>query len=126
MSEAKLNWSTAAVTDAKLTVELDGDTPSSWKESFKTTARLLDAGGDWGKVQLKKHTVRVGDVHPGSEEKLRHHLESLVEQANAATRPPEPEAGAEDEKSDPEAPDQRMAERFQAFDEDSDVEPEAG
>ena len=113
MPEVKLNWSTAEVKDAKLTVELDGKAPSRWKESFETTERLL-GGGDWSKVQLKKRTVRVTGVSPGTEEKLRHHLESIVEQANTTIRPAEPEAkGAE---SGDDTPDAQMQERFRAFD----------
>jgi hypothetical protein len=123
MPEAKVNWSTAEVKDAKLSVELEGETPSSWKESFKMTATLLDGGGDWGKVQLKKQTVRVADVSPGSEDELRHHLESLVEQANAAIRPPE--AGSEREDGEGDGPDERMKERFRAFDKDRAAQPSA-
>ena len=41
MSDVKLNWSTAKVEDSKLTVDLDGELPSGWKDSFDAVARLL-------------------------------------------------------------------------------------
>jgi hypothetical protein len=83
MSSVKLAWASAEVDDAKLTVALDGDLPEGWKESFERTVRLL-GDGEWGEVQLKKGAVQVSDVTPGTEEKLRHHLEAIVAQANAA------------------------------------------
>lgn len=130
MSEAKLNWNTAKVDDSKLTVDLDGEIPSGWKDSFDTVARLLAGSSDWGEVSLKKKkTVCVSGVSEGSEERLRHFLESVVEQANADHRPDEPareepdEAGDEDEEededgsdaSDESSPDAEMSERFRSF-----------
>ena len=81
---------------------LDGDIPKGWKRSFEATVRLL-GGGEWGEIEVKKDTVRVSDVEPGSEEKLRHHLEAVVQQANADHEP--------DESEEDEAPD---AERVRA------------
>ncbi len=46
------------------------------------TAQLL-SNGEWEDVVLKKHRVRVDGLRPGSEEKLRFFLESVVQQANA-------------------------------------------
>src|SRR5581483_5306297 len=120
MDEAKLNWSSAEVSDGTLKVELDGELEKDWKQSFKTTVRLL-GNGDWGEVELKKGTIRVTGVTPGSEEKLRHYLESVVEQANASQAPPEeePDAADEDEDAAEEGPDAEMSQRFRAFAEDS-------
>jgi hypothetical protein len=111
MAGVELNWATAKVKDGKLTVDLAGEIASDWKQSFEATITLLP-GGDWGDVQVKKRTVRVSEVSPGSEEKLRHHLESVVEQANAAVRPPESEAsgGADGEGGGPDGPDAEGAE----------------
>jgi len=120
MAEVTLNWSTAEVKDGTLRVDLDGQIPKGWRDSFETTVRLL-GHGDWGKVRVKKRAVRVSDVVPGSEEKLRHHLESVVAQANADHREPE-SGGAEEngaheraEPSDADGPDAQMAERFRSF-----------
>jgi hypothetical protein len=117
MSAPTLNWSTATVKGSKLTVGVDGEIPSGWKSSFDTTARLLGSGSGWGKVTLskKKQTVSVGEVTEGSEERLRHYLESVVEQANTAHPSPEPEQDEEDEETGESGPDGRMTERFRAF-----------
>jgi hypothetical protein len=82
MPPVSLDWSAAEVKSSKLTVPLDGDIPKGWKQSFETTVRLLGSG-EWGDIEVKKNSVRVSDVEPGSEEKLRHHLEAVITQANA-------------------------------------------
>jgi hypothetical protein len=119
MAEVELNWASAEVEDGKLTVELEGEIASGWKKSFEKTVRLL-AAGDWGKVQVKKRTVRVSDVTPGTEDKLRHHLEGVVEQANAAVRAPE--SGPEGRTGESDSADARMTESFRAFAEDGEAE----
>ena len=45
--------------------------------------RLLGSG-EWGEVSIRKGTIRVTAVGAGQEERLRHFLEGVVEQANAA------------------------------------------
>jgi hypothetical protein len=128
MSDVKLNWSTAKVEDSKLIVDLEGELPSGWKDSFDAVARLLSNSAGWGEVSLKgKKSVRVADVSEGSEERLRHFLESVVEQANADHRPDESEndddgdSGSDaDERDDDDAADERgpdaeMSERFRSF-----------
>jgi hypothetical protein len=130
MSDVKLNWSTAKVEDSTLTVDLDGDLPSGWKGSFDAVAKLLAGPSDWGDVVLKKKAVRIADVSEGSEERLRHYLESVVTQANADHSPDdserddserddsgdnvdEDEGGGDDrDKSEPDAD---MSERFRSF-----------
>jgi hypothetical protein len=127
MSEPKLDWSTAEVRDAKLTVALQGDAPRGWKDTFEATARLLGGSG-WDDVQLKKHNVRVSGVSPGSEDKLRHFLESVVQQANADHHTGEEQSqegeGASDQDTEgpddaseesEESPDAEMTERFRSF-----------
>ena len=124
MSDVKLNWTTAKVDDSKLTVDLDGDLPSGWKDSFDAVARLLANSAEWGEVSLKgKKSVRVADVSEGSEERLRHFLESVVAQANADHRREEPEDdddGDEDDEGgddgrDDAGPDAEMSDRFRSF-----------
>jgi hypothetical protein len=120
-----LNWSTAEVKNAKLTVPLEGDVPKGWKQSFEATVALLGAG-EWGDVELKKGTVRVADVAPGSEERLRHHLEGVVQQANADHEPEQSEdsndeAAPDADESEPGAadeddgPDAEMTRRFRSL-----------
>jgi hypothetical protein len=124
MSDVKLNWSSAKVRDGKLTVELAGDRPRGWKKSFEKTVRLLGAGGNWGEVRVKKGQVHLGRLTPGDEEKVRHFLDSVVTQANAAHRPSEPDSDATDRQTpDESGPDAEMTKRFRSFaeaDRDSD------
>jgi hypothetical protein len=125
MSDVTLNWSTAKVEDSKLTVDLDGELPSGWKDSFDAVARLLASSAEWGEVSLKgKKSVRVADVSDGSEERLRHFLESVVAQANADHTPDDSDRDedAEDEEDeggdddrDAASPDDEMSERFRSF-----------
>jgi hypothetical protein len=128
MSDVKLNWSTAKVEDSKLTVDLDGELPSGWKESFDAVARLLASSAEWGELKLKgKKSVHVSDVPEGSEERLRHFLESVVEQSNADHQPEESggddadesedadEDEGGDEDKDERGPDAEMSERFRSF-----------
>jgi hypothetical protein len=122
MSEAKLDWSTAKVKDAKLTVGIAGDIPPGWKDSFDTTARLLGRSGDWGEVSMKgKKGVTVVGVTPGLEDRLRHFLESVVEQSNADHRQDDEDEeprddDEQDESDDGDAgPDAEMSDRFRSF-----------
>jgi hypothetical protein len=124
MSSVNLAWTSAEVRDATLTVALEGELPKDWKQSFEQTVKLL-GDGEWGEVKLKKGAVRVSDVAPGTEEKLRHHLEAIVAQANAThERHEADEAESESEEPDEpdheqDGPDAEMTERFRAFAEQS-------
>jgi hypothetical protein len=116
-----LNWASAEVKDGKLVVALEGDVPSGWKQSFERTVTLL-RGGEWGKVQVRKGAVSVSEVGSGTEEKLKHFLESVVEQANADHAPDDGDEDSEDERPEGESadshddgPDADMTERFRSF-----------
>jgi hypothetical protein len=127
MSDVTLNWSTAKVNDSKLTVDLDGEVPSGWKDSFDAVARLLASSAEWGEVSLKKQSVRVADVSEGSEERLRHFLESVVAQANADHTADDSERDEDDDVADHDEdeggdddsddgdPDAEMSDRFRSF-----------
>jgi hypothetical protein len=125
MPGVELNWSAAEVKSSKLSVPLEGDIPKGWKKSFEATVVLL-GHGDWGEIQLKRDSVRVSDVEPGSEEKLRFHLESVVAQANADHEPEQPGGSEEEEAPDADeseseatdgddGPDAEMTRRFRSF-----------
>jgi hypothetical protein len=115
MSEVKLRWSDAEVEDARLTVALDGEVPKGWKQSFARTVKLL-GDGEWGSVEIKKSTVQVAGVTPGTEEKLRHHLEAIVAQANAALEDGGSEGQDEDRgEREGEGPDAEMTAQFRGF-----------
>ena len=113
----ELDWSSAEVHDGTLEVGLTGEVPKGWKQRFEGTVAALP-GGHWGKISLKKNRVRVHDVAEGGEDRLRHFLESVVLQANAADEPDQPEADGEarDGKEDETDPlDIEMTERFRSF-----------
>jgi hypothetical protein len=121
--QPRLDWGQAKVKDGKLTVSLAGDPPSGWNDTLEKTAALL-SNGDWDTVRMKKHTVTVEGVRPGAEDKLRHFLESVVQQANATHEPDEEdegsdeESGGEENEQQPDEPgneDSEMTERFRSF-----------
>jgi hypothetical protein len=127
MSEPQLDWSQAEVKQGILTVSIAGDPPRGWKDTFQRTAQLL-SNGEWQDISLKKHSVRVEGLRPGAEEKLRHFLESVVQQANATHEEPSDEdtsdddgATGQDEDADDPAKDEspsedtEMTERFRSF-----------
>jgi hypothetical protein len=124
-SEPKLDWNTAKVNHGKLTVDLDATPETGWKASFERVATLL--GSDWDEVVVKKRKVSVQGVLEGREEKLRHFLESVVEQANADHREADgsssvKDPATEEDHGDPggdDDPDGRMTERFRAFSQDA-------
>jgi translation initiation factor 5B len=133
MPEPTLDWSTAEVKDSKLTVQVEGDLPEGWEDTFTSTAKLL-GGGSWGEVKLEEQKAEVSGVTPGSEEKLKHFLESVVLQANSTHESDEEdeeereEQDREDEDEDEEEresdSDKEMSERFRSFADDGDSSDE--
>lgn len=122
MASVKLRWSTAEVEDSDLRVALEGNISKAWKGRFENTVRLLGRGG-WGDVRLHKGQVRVSDVTPGGEEKLRHHLEAIVAQANAHEQAEQdddssPDHDAETQEQQDHGPDAEMTARFRSFGEE--------
>ena len=104
----------------------------AWAIIARTGVRTLLGRGDWGEVRVKKQTVRVDGVTPGTEEKLRHFLESVIVQANADHAPPESEpdpesesAGDNGEADDEEGPEAEMTHRFRSFAGDDQDAPRA-
>ncbi|HEY6397435.1 MAG TPA: hypothetical protein VIX82_08290 [Solirubrobacteraceae bacterium] len=115
MAMPGLDWSTAEVRGGKLTVKIAGDPPKGWKDAFNSTAALL-GGGDVGRVELQKGTAHVDGVAPGSEERTRHLLESVVQQANSALADDEDaEQGESEVDNDGASPDAEMTQRFRSF-----------
>jgi hypothetical protein len=51
MEPPSIEWSSARVNGGKLTVRLQGDRPSGWKERFRRTAGLLGSQ-DWERFWL--------------------------------------------------------------------------
>jgi hypothetical protein len=132
MPEPTLDWSTAEVKDSKLTVQVDGDLPDGWEDTFNTTVQLL-GGGSWGEIKLEEQKAEVTGLRPGDEAKLKHFLESVVQQANATHLGDEDEEqgededdeqdGEDDEDSEQESDeDKEMSKRFQSFAEEDSEE----
>jgi hypothetical protein len=114
MSPVNLSWSEAEVKDAGLSVPLEGEATKEWRQTFERTLVLL-GHGDWGEITVKKDRVLVADVTPGAEEKLKHHLDSVVAQANATADSEDNDEAAEDKREDERSdPDAEMTERFRS------------
>jgi hypothetical protein len=105
MADLQLDWSSAEVSQGKLSVSLDGKPTKEWRARFERTVQLLDHG-TWA-------------VEPGSEEKLRFFLDSVVQEANGE----QPDENDDEERdgdqveTEPEAdddPDREMTDRFRA------------
>jgi len=117
-----IDWKTASVDDATLTVEITGKPGRTWTARVQEIFERLDrAGSPWGAIKVKKGTLRVEDVTPGSEADLRHLVESAVLQANAEFAPDEED---EDDGAERSAEDREMTERFRSFSAEPDGEDE--
>jgi hypothetical protein len=123
MEQLKLDWSTAEVSDGKLTVALSGKPPKEWRDTFERTAALLSRHWDVS-LNSKKGSVQIVSVQPGDEERVRQFAESLVLEANT-TLVSEQElfdtAPVEDDEQQPESDaaepsrDERVTDRFREF-----------
>jgi hypothetical protein len=120
--QRSIDWGSAEVEDATLTVELTGASSKAWKQRFQSVLALLQTPHSrWGEVHLNKKAIQVSDVQPDTETELRHFLESVVLQVNSELPPPEePEQDAEQEIEADEAAraDRQMTAAFRAFVED--------
>ena len=121
----EIDWTTAAVRDGRMTVEIVGEPGDEWSARVRELAERLErAGSDWGEIALEKSKLRVTDVAEGAEADLRHLLESAVLQANAEFAPDDEEEDGDDEGSEQ---DRAMTAAFRAFAEPGDNEqPDAG
>jgi hypothetical protein len=112
----QIDWGSATVDDARLTVPLDGAPSKEWVERVERVLdRLLShgGGGGWGEIKVSKKKLTVQDVADGSESDLRHLLESAVLQANAdLADDDDDDGGGKDERSEA---DQQKTDAFRAF-----------
>ena len=113
----QIDWASAQIEDARLTLALTGPASKAWKARFESVLALLDTSHrSWGEVRLTKKRIRVADPEEGSESELRHFLESIVLQVNSDTEPGAPERDAlEDENDDEAGADEQMARTFRGF-----------
>lgn len=112
----QIDWGSADVERGSLTVALTGRSSKAWRTRFEAVHALLEhSERDWGEVGLTREAIEVEAVREGSEEALRHFLESLVLQVNAELQPDD--VGEEAlTAADPQmASDRRMAATFRGF-----------
>jgi hypothetical protein len=116
MTGIAIDWSSSEVHEGSLEVDLSGELPRGWKGSFERTVAMLQRG-EWGKVRLKKGQVHVDDVPEGSEDKLRHFLESVVAEANSrhGVRDEDVSDDPHEDDDQPIGLDAQMTERFRSF-----------
>ena len=117
-----IDWASAEIEGATLTVDLTGTSSRAWKQRFASVLALLaTTHGRWGEVRLHKGAIQVAEVQPGTETELRHFLESIVLQVNSEL--PEPEHSAQEDERETELDHEAQADRqmttaFRAFAED--------
>jgi hypothetical protein len=120
--QRNIDWGSAEIKDAALTVELTGANSKAWKQRFESVLALLETPHRrWGEVHLNRKAIQVADVQPGTETELRHFLESIVLQVNSELpEPEEPEQDAEHQTHVDEAAqaDRQMTAAFRAFADD--------
>jgi hypothetical protein len=116
-----IDWSSAEIDDARLTVALTGKGSKAFKERFEGVVSLLDtAHGRWGEIHVTKGGIEVDAVEPGAESELRHFLESVVLEVNSELPPGEDDGrnGASLEVDEAAQADRQMAAAFRAFADD--------
>jgi hypothetical protein len=117
--QRSIDWGSADVEAATLTVELTGASSKAWTRRFESVLALLETTHSrWGEVRLKSKSVQVAAVQPGTETELRHFLESIVLQVNSEL--PQPQEAQQDTQRETPADEQAQADRqmsaaFKAF-----------
>ena len=120
--QRNIDWGSADIKDATLTVELTGTSSKAWKQRFQSVLALLETPHRrWGEVRLNKSGIQVAEVQQGTETELRHFLESIVLQVNSEL--PQPEEVQQDAEQETHVGQKAQAERqmtaaFRAFADD--------
>src|SRR5580692_7540059 len=82
--QRNIDWGSADIEDATLTVGLTGASSKAWRQRFESVHALLNTPHSrWGEVRLKRKAIQVADVQPGAVTELRHFLESIALQVNS-------------------------------------------
>lgn len=117
----ELDWSSATVTDGKLTVGLTDKPTKKWRDSFDRTLGLLSVGQWKTALNARKASVEIASVEIGDEERVRRMLEGALLEANVTLLGEEAVFDDPDHDSDPnddqppETPDEEITARFRAF-----------
>lgn len=124
VTSTRIDWSSALVCDGVLTVELSPAPDKAWRRQAGVVIdRLAGSGRPWGKVKAKKRKLVAAGVSEGAEDELRHFLESVVLEANAAA--PAAEHDAEDDDASGDDTDGRLTEAFRKYAAGEDAAPPA-
>ena len=124
MEQLQLDWSTADVSDGKLTVGLSAKPQKEWRAVFETTATLLGAGTWEVSLNSKKASVQVASVRAGDEDRVRQFLEGAVLEANSKfvseqelfdSMPVDEDEQEEDSDGPEPAGDEELTGRFREF-----------
>ena len=111
----EIDWGSATIEDATLSVKLTGDVSKEWRESFDAVLALLGRNhSQWGEITLRKSEVEVTEVQQDAAPDLRHFLESIVQQVNSDLEPEqdEPDQTPDDPRQ---TADQELAATFREF-----------
>jgi hypothetical protein len=119
-AKLELDWASADVSQAMLTVGLSQKPPKKWRDAFERTVVLLNHGKWRTELDRKKAVVEIAPVQAGDEERVRVFLEGAILEANATIvgedelfddkRP-----GGEDGQAPEQSADAEIAARFRAF-----------
>ncbi len=125
MPTRELDWAGASVEGGELTVPLSGEPDKAWRARAEAVLVQLQraggAGSEANAIEVKRDGVVVAHVADGTEDQIRHLLESVVLQANAPDEESEEDAdGPEDEAA---AADARLTSAFQAFGDEGEPAP---
>jgi hypothetical protein len=115
MADIAIDWTSADVSEGRLTVAFTEKPSKDWTERFQAVVdRLTQPGSGWDAVEIAKQKLHADAVQPGAEASLRHLLESALLQANADTDDGD---GADDEDAENgrSERDQALTDTFRAF-----------
>lgn len=109
--DPQIDWGAADINQGTLSLTLKGEIPKGWSRRFRNVVSLLGQGSSgWGEIATHKSTITVANIQQGSEDDLRHLLESALMQANADSE--QPESNDLDTHTDAE---RAMTDRFRSF-----------
>jgi hypothetical protein len=118
-AHAEIDWSTAEVADARLTVALAGEPSGDWAKRVEAIIDRLQPSAGWA-IEVSRKKLAVEPVAEGAEADVRHFLESVVQQANADFAPNQ----NDDAESGRSEEDTAMTETFRSFSGSEDGEEE--
>ena len=97
--------------ERELRIAFEEPISTSERKHMAALVRRLERPGEpWEAIAVKKDRLIVSDIADGAEDDLRHFLESLLLEANAAA-----DDGDDAEHEQVDEHDRRMTEAFQAF-----------